>query len=71
MPATGSIQITWPTEVNVPKDTVKCIVKTTESYEKNCVINEDQNSITITGVFAQVTAFKEQITITLEGVVNP
>ena len=70
IPSQGSIQISWPQDVQVP-DTVKCTVTTNRVWEEKCTIDTDKQIITIVDVFSESTAFQTKVTILMEGVINP
>lgn len=70
IPAGGSIQITWPSQVTITKD-VTCTVTTNRSWENSCIIDEANNTINILNVFSEQQAFISEIKVILVGVVNP
>ena len=77
IPTTGSIQITWPSQVQVDTD-AGCEVTTSKTFSENCRIEPKQPGeevdyggiVTITGVFVDQTNFEDPITVKL-GVYNP
>lgn len=57
----------------MPRDQVKCTVTTNKPYqgEEYCKIDYEKSIIRITDVFTESTTFETEVTILLEGVINP
>ena len=58
--------------MQVPDDT-ECQIVTNRAWQGNCIINQDEGTITFTNVFSEVTStgFRNVVTIELKGVINP
>ena len=76
IPKSGSIQISWPQQVEVTSD-FTCQVRTNKKFSQKekpiCNVNQESRTITITGVFAEVSAngFSDKIRMEFGGVKNP
>lgn len=70
IPATGSIQMTYPQQISLTEGaaTVCTVTTTVQTYTSNCVVDDNAQTITIKDVFVGSTAYSDLITITLEKV---
>jgi len=75
IPRTGSMQISWPRQVQVTSD-FGCQVRTNRLFSNKekpiCNVNQESRTITITDVFAEVRyGFSWQVSIEFAGLRNP
>lgn len=73
MPATGSVQVTYPSQVTmIDGANTACTVTTTSgTFPTNCKVTPASLQITVTGIFASNPGYKGPITITVLNVKNP
>jgi hypothetical protein len=76
IPKTGSIQISWPQQVEVTSD-FTCTVRTNRLFSQTekpiCNVNQESRTITITDIFSEVSAngFSDQVSMEFGGMKNP
>lgn len=74
MPESGSIQITYPSQVEMTnKAATKCHAETTFGKFENgeCKVDNTARLITVKGIFAGQGGYKDEIKIVIEDVKNP
>ena len=71
IPPTGSIQISWPLQVEVTPE-LTCTVTTNRAYLDACTVDMSGETITIVNVFSSETSdFYSEVEIELKYVTNP
>jgi len=73
MPATGSVQVTYPSKLNMVQGSATPCKVITEfgEFTDKCTVSEVTRLITLKGVFAENSGYKGPITITVDEVKNP
>jgi len=71
IPPTGSIQISWPTQVSIEPDVI-CTVTTNRVWTGKCNVDMSRSTLTITDVFSsETTDFYSPVEVELNTVTNP
>ena len=72
IPTTGSIEITWPSEVEITRDNTDCTIQINRQWT-GCDIDESEYTITFNDVFVDVNenGWRGRIVVTLTNVINP